>query len=227
METMAPPLAEPSLQDHDARLTAGGAGCPGTVPGEEASMTMVVTALSTSVDGFIAGADDGPEQPLGIGGQRLFKWYSDGDTPSRYFPSFKLSAASAKFFDEGASRVGAVIAGRRTYDISDAWGGTGPMPGVPLFVLTHRVPETVPSGDPPYTFVTEGIERRAAMPAGRPARRVHDPPGAGAAGSRRPPAGRSRAQRRAGARRGGRRARRHAPDLPGPEVGRARRHRRG
>ncbi len=58
-------------------------------------MTMVVTALSTSVDGFIAGADDGPEQPLGIGGQRLFKWYSDGDTPSRYFPSFKLSAASA------------------------------------------------------------------------------------------------------------------------------------
>src|SRR6266511_1666196 len=62
METMAPPLAEPSLQDHDARLTAGGAGCPGTVPGEEASMTMVVTALSTSVDGFIAGIERAVEQ---------------------------------------------------------------------------------------------------------------------------------------------------------------------
>jgi dihydrofolate reductase len=32
------------------------------------------------------------------------------------------------------------------------------MPGIPLFVLTHRAPDTVPTGDPPYTFVTDGIE---------------------------------------------------------------------
>src|SRR2546425_5350918 len=37
--------------------------------------------------------------------------------------------------------------------------GRGPLPGVPLFVLTHRVPKTVPAGDPPYTCVTDGIER--------------------------------------------------------------------
>src|SRR6266511_2665291 len=122
-------------------------------------MPTVVTAMSTSVDGFIAGADDSPEQPLGVGGDRLFNWLRDGDTPSRHAPWFKMSAVSAEFFDEGVGRIGAVIAGRRTYDVSDAWGGSGPMPGVPLFVLTHRVPETVPSGDPPYTFVTEGIER--------------------------------------------------------------------
>jgi dihydrofolate reductase len=122
-------------------------------------MTKVVTAHSTSLDGFIAGADDGPGQPLGVGGDRLFKWFSDGDTPSRYYPGFKLSAVSAAFFDEGVGRVGAVISGRRTYDISDAWGGSGPLPGVPLFVLTHRVPEAVPAGNPPYTFVTDGIER--------------------------------------------------------------------
>jgi dihydrofolate reductase len=122
-------------------------------------MTKVVTAHSTSLDGFIAGADDGPGQPLGVGGDRLFRWFSDGDTPSRYYPGFKMSAVSAAFFDEGVGRVGAVISGRRTYDISDAWGGSGPLPGVPLFVLTHRVPEAVPAGDPPYTFVTDGIER--------------------------------------------------------------------
>jgi dihydrofolate reductase len=122
-------------------------------------MTKVVTAHSTSLDGFIAGADDGPGQPLGVGGDRLFKWFSDGDTPSRYYPGFKMSAVSAAFFDEGAGRVGAVISGRHTYDISDAWGGSGPLPGVPLFVLTHRVPEAVPAGDPPYTFVPDGIER--------------------------------------------------------------------
>jgi dihydrofolate reductase len=85
-----------------------------------------------------------------------------------------MSAVSAAFFDQGVSRVGAVIAGRRTYDISEAWGGSGPMPGVPLFVLTHHVPDTVPAGDPPYTFVTDGIElaveqaKTCARPSGRP-----------------------------------------------------------
>jgi dihydrofolate reductase len=126
-------------------------------------MTIVVTGHSTSIDGFIAGADDSPEHPLGAGGDRLFDWFSDGDTPSRYYPEFKMSAASAAFFDEYAGRVGAIITGRRTYDVSDAWGGSGPLPGVPLFVLTHRVPNTVPTGDPPYTFVTEGIERAVEL----------------------------------------------------------------
>jgi dihydrofolate reductase len=69
-----------------------------------------------------------------------------------------MSKASADFFDQGVGGTGAVIAGRRTYDISDAWGGQGPMPGLPLFVVTHRVPESVPPGDIPYTFVSDGIE---------------------------------------------------------------------
>jgi dihydrofolate reductase len=122
------------------------------------SMTIVTTGLSTSVDGFIAGADDSPAKPLGVGGDRLFEWFGDGDTPSRHYPSFRMSAVSAAFFDEFADRHGAVITGRRTYDIADAWGGTGPLPGVPLFVMTHHVPDSVPAGDPPYTFVTDGIE---------------------------------------------------------------------
>src|SRR6266542_721004 len=121
-------------------------------------MTKVICGVSTSLDGFIAGTDDSPAQPLGVGGDRLFPSFSDGDTPSRHYPSFTMSAISARYFDEFADRIGAVISGRRTYDVSDAWGGTGPMPGVPLFVVTHRVPDTVPTGDPPYTFVTDGIE---------------------------------------------------------------------
>jgi dihydrofolate reductase len=116
------------------------------------------TALSTSLDGFIAGIDDSPEQPLGVGGDRLFNWLRDGDTPSRIYPSIMMSAASAEFFDEGVSALGAIIAGRRTYDVSEAWGGRGPSPGIPLFVMTHHAPATVPTGDPPYTFVVDGIE---------------------------------------------------------------------
>jgi dihydrofolate reductase len=127
-------------------------------------MTKVTTALSTSLDGYIAGPGDSPDQPLGVGGERLFKWFEDGDTPSRYYPSFRMSAASAMFFDEEvAGRDGANIAGRRTYDIANAWEGQGPLPGVPLFVLTHQVPETVPEGGPPYTFVTDGIERAVEL----------------------------------------------------------------
>ena len=121
-------------------------------------MTQIFTALSASLDGYIAGSDDGPQQPLGKGGMRLFDWYSDGDTPSRYYESFKLSAASAEVFDTVAGRVGAVISGRRTYDITDGWGGDGPLPGAPLFVLTHHVPQHVPHGRSAYTFVTDGIE---------------------------------------------------------------------
>jgi len=121
-------------------------------------MTSVVTGHSTSLDGCIAGADDSPQQPLGVGGDRLFDWFSDGDTPSRFYPDFRMSAPSAAFFDEYAARVGAVVTGGRTYDVSEAWGGRGPLPGRPLFVMTHEVPTQVPSGDPPYTFVTDGIE---------------------------------------------------------------------
>ena len=121
-------------------------------------MAKVLTAVATSLDGFIAGPDDSPQQPLGTHGSRLFDWFSDGDTPSRFYEQFRMSADSAGFFDEFASRCGAVIAGRRTYDVSGAWGGTGPLPGVPLFVLTHRVPGEAPCGEPPYTYVTDGIE---------------------------------------------------------------------
>jgi hypothetical protein len=71
-------------------------------------------------------------QAVGVGGDRLFSCFSDGDTPSRYYPSFKMSAVSGAFFDEGVGRVGAVIAGRRTYDISKAWGGSAPSPDAPL-----------------------------------------------------------------------------------------------
>ena len=125
--------------------------------GPSASGPRVVTALSISADGYIAGPNDGPGNPLGDGGGRLFEWYTAGDTPSRFFPGFRLSVESARVFDEGAATVGAIIAGRRTYEISNAWGGTGPMPGIPLFVLTHEPPADPPASDPPYTFVS-GIE---------------------------------------------------------------------
>jgi hypothetical protein len=48
---------------------------------------------------LVAGPEDRVGQPLGVGGERLFEWFSDGDTPSRHYPAFKMSAASAELFD--------------------------------------------------------------------------------------------------------------------------------
>jgi dihydrofolate reductase len=95
---------------------------------------------------------------LGEGGEPLFEWFFTGDTPSRHDDQFKLSKRSAEVFDAGIDSCGAVVTGRRTYDIAGAWGGDGPVPGLPLFVLTHRVPAQVPETSVPYTFVTDGVE---------------------------------------------------------------------
>jgi dihydrofolate reductase len=131
-------------------------------------MARVVVSLAMSLDGFIAGREDGADQPLGAGGQRLFEWYFDGDTPVRGYrqaaergvpvPRFKLSKSSAEVFADVIARTGAVVTGRRTYDITDGWGGNGPLPGVPLFVLTHEAPARWPRGESSYTFVTDGVE---------------------------------------------------------------------
>jgi dihydrofolate reductase len=128
-------------------------------------MTIVQTAVSMSLDGFIAGPEGGAAE---VG---LHRWLSDGEVPSRINPRFTMSSPSAEFFDEGVATLGAVVTGRRTYEVSEAWGGKGPMPGLPLFVVTHEEPRDVPVGDPPYRFVTDGVEeavvRAGAAAAGR------------------------------------------------------------
>jgi dihydrofolate reductase len=117
----------------------------------------VIAAVAVSLDGFIAGPDDGPEQGLGAGGEQLFTWFGDGDTASRFYPWMAMSAISAAAFDGFIDRIGAVVTGRRTYDITNGWDGEGEVPGAPLFVVTHRAPDRVPPAEPPYTFVIDGI----------------------------------------------------------------------
>jgi dihydrofolate reductase len=126
--------------------------------GEEETMAKVTVTLAMSLDGYIAGPGDSNELPLGEGGEALFEWYFNGDTPSKYYSRFRLSKTSAEVFDAEVESVGAVVTGRRTYDIARAWGGDGPVPGRPLFVLTHSVPADVPETSVPYTFVTDGID---------------------------------------------------------------------
>ena len=117
-------------------------------------MSKVFSAHAVSVDGYITGRDAGPGRGLGDA-QVLFDWYGGGDTPSQVFDGFRMSAPSASVFDALAGRVGAVVAGRNTYEDSDHFGGGSPHPTAPLFVVSHR---RAPEVTERQTLVTTGIE---------------------------------------------------------------------
>jgi dihydrofolate reductase len=121
-------------------------------------MSKVFCAHSVSVDGYISGRTPDGDKEFGRGlgdAPMLFDWYFDGDTPSQAFGGFKLSEPSARFFDAIAARVGATVAGRTTYEHSGHWGGGGPHPTAPLFVLSHR---PAPEISERQTLITAGIE---------------------------------------------------------------------
>ena len=123
-------------------------------------MGKVATGLSMSLDGFIAGPNDGPGRPLGEGGERLFAWFSAGDTEYGLPGTgmvFRVSQQSAEMLREAHAGMGAFVTGRRTFDISNGWGGSPPL-GVPTFVVTHAVPDEWVYEGSPFTFVTDGVE---------------------------------------------------------------------
>ncbi len=124
-------------------------------------MGAVVVGLSISLDGFIAGPDDGPEHPLGEGGERLFAWMSAGPERNRVNQWFVPPDASRVVIDEWLTDCGAMISGRRTFDIAGGWKGGHPI-DVPNFVVTHH-PPTAGEWSPQVRFVTEGIERAVEL----------------------------------------------------------------
>ena len=133
-------------------------------------MGKVVFNMTMSLDGFVAGPNDGPENSLGDGGDRLFKWYFSGNTGVPISDGnmvLKVSSQSTKLINEAFEKYGAGVWGRRTFDIAGAWGGHPP--GSPCFILTHSVPQEWVKEGSPFTFVTDGIEsaiRQAKKAAG-------------------------------------------------------------
>jgi dihydrofolate reductase len=122
-------------------------------------MATVVAEMSMSLDGFIADPSDGVEH--------LFGWYNNGPVtipmPGAGGPrSFQVSEASAGHVRDLLRDLGALVSGRRLFDVAGGWGGSHPL-GAPVFVVTHSVPEGWPRDDAPFTFVTEGIESAVAQ----------------------------------------------------------------
>lgn len=101
-------------------------------------MGKIIANMSMSLDGFIADPADGIDE--------LFGWMGSGDVevPTAVeWATFRVSPASAEYMRNAMAGVGALIAGRRLFDITSGWGGRHPL-GVPIIVVTHKAPDDWP-----------------------------------------------------------------------------------
>jgi dihydrofolate reductase len=128
-------------------------------------MAKVVAGITTSVDGYITGPNDGPGKGLGEGGERLHYWVFGGPWTYDEEPTGEPTGEDAAWLAEVSSRLGAVVGGRGTYEAAEHWGDKNPF-GLPFFIVTHR-PEDEPEGGE-FTFVpgVEDAVERAREAAG-------------------------------------------------------------
>jgi dihydrofolate reductase len=113
-------------------------------------MGKVTAGITVSVDGYVAGPDDGPGRGLGIGGERLHYWVFGGPWSYDAEPDGQPTGEDQAWLEQAMAGLGAVVAGRWTYEAADHWGGTNPW-DVPLFIVTHRPEEQPESAG--FTFV--------------------------------------------------------------------------
>jgi len=117
----------------------------------EVQVPASVLYMSMSLDGYIAGPNDEVGNPGGDGFDRLHEWYGDFSRPP---------GATGELWDEW-NAPGAILAGRRTVEQVDHWGGNHH--GVPIFVPSHRPPGPSVANYPSVTYVADGIESAMAQ----------------------------------------------------------------
>jgi dihydrofolate reductase len=123
-------------------------------------MSKVCTGASMSLDGYIAG-------PGESGFEHLFEWYGNGEVevPTTHPEmTFRLTEVNARHVQQIIDETGALVVGRRLFDLTNGWGGQHPL-GRHVVVLTHRVPDGWPAEGEHFTFVTDGIEAAVATAA--------------------------------------------------------------
>ena len=116
-------------------------------------MAKLLLVFTMSLDGFIAGPEVSVDHPMGKGGERLHQWMFNDSAERGIDPEMAKEMADV---------AGAVILGRRTFDIGlKPWGDT-PYP-MPCFVLTHRPREPLAMKSGTFTFVADGIASALAQ----------------------------------------------------------------
>jgi dihydrofolate reductase len=114
--------------------------------------------LSISLDGYAAGPDQGPDHPLGVGGERLHEWI---------FPEGGPAGRDEEMIRGGVDGIGATIMGRNMFgpvrgDWPDeswrGWWGDDPPFHHPVFVLTRHPRRPLEmAGGTVFHFVTDGV----------------------------------------------------------------------
>jgi dihydrofolate reductase len=116
-------------------------------------MSATVLYMSMSLDGFIAGPNEGPGNGLGDGGDRLHEWCLTGPAPERSGVPGSPAGVNGEVFEEMMS-TGAVVCGRGTIEPADFWGGDH-HDGAPIFVLSRHQPSPEAAQWPQVTYVSD------------------------------------------------------------------------
>jgi dihydrofolate reductase len=128
-------------------------------------MGKVVLDMSVSLDGIGAGPNSNEVDRMGAGGERLHAWFPFDDPEHEATTGVPAAGeADARLVQELFAATGAVILGKRTFDLGlEPWGGT-PFP-VPCFVLSHEARDDLVTATGTFAFVTDGIARGAPRPS--------------------------------------------------------------
>ena len=125
--------------------------------------------ISVSLDGYVAGPDQGLDDPLGVGGEQLHEWViASRSWRAAHGRGGGEEGPDSDLTDEKIARTGATIMGRRMFSSgsgpweddpkANGWWGDEPPYHHPVFVLTHHEREPLELSDTTFTFVTDGIE---------------------------------------------------------------------
>jgi dihydrofolate reductase len=120
---------------------------------EMATAGATVLYMSMSLDGFIAGPNEGPDNGLGDGGHRLHEWLMTDSGDVDVDALRRSEGVNGKLVDEFMS-TGAVVAGRRTFEPAGGWGGDH-HDGAPIFIYSRREPGIDISQWPLVTYVDD------------------------------------------------------------------------
>jgi len=134
-------------------------------------MGRVRVDITMSLDGYIAGPDQGPDHPLGVGGEALHEWVVGlAAWRESHGKAGGEENVDSPVVEENIASTGATIMGRGMFgggggEWSDwqGWWGDEPPFGHPVFVLTHHEREPLTLGATTFTFVTDGIESALAQ----------------------------------------------------------------
>ena len=121
-------------------------------------MSQSVLYMSMSLDGYIAGLNDTPDNPGGDDFLRLHEWFGFASDLGLTTESKDSSGVGQQFRDE-INPTGAVLSGRNTVEQVDHWRGDH-HDGVPIFVPSHRAPGPSAAGYPLVSYVSDGIAER-------------------------------------------------------------------